>query len=92
MRSDIVFEEICHVVESWIIELESLEEPFYLAREHGIDVAKIKDSGPSGRIARDDVMRQIEEGKAVARLQPELEHPYKNGRSYASRHRGILKP
>lgn len=34
MRSHaaVLFEELCHVVESWITELEGFEEPFYLAR------------------------------------------------------------
>jgi pyruvate dehydrogenase E2 component (dihydrolipoamide acetyltransferase) len=37
-----------------------------LAREHGIDLAKIKGSGPGGRISREDVMREIEESKTTA--------------------------
>jgi len=27
----VVFEELCHVVESWIVQLEGLPETFYLA-------------------------------------------------------------
>jgi pyruvate dehydrogenase E2 component (dihydrolipoamide acetyltransferase) len=43
-----------------------------LAREHGIDLAKIKGSGPGGRISREDVMREIEESKTTAA--PELHY------------------
>ena len=33
MRPDVVvvFEEFCHVVESWIVQLECLEETLYLS-------------------------------------------------------------
>ena len=43
-----------------------------LAREHGIDLAKIKGSGPGGRISREDVMREIGEGPTTAPT--ELQH------------------
>jgi len=37
MRPDVVvvFEELCHVVESWMVEFEGLEEPFDLALSGG---------------------------------------------------------
>lgn len=37
MRPDVVvvFEELCHVVESWIVEFECLPETFYLALRCG---------------------------------------------------------
>jgi len=43
-----------------------------LAREHGIDLAKINGSGPGGRISRDDVMREFEQSKT--RAAPELHY------------------
>jgi pyruvate dehydrogenase E2 component (dihydrolipoamide acetyltransferase) len=43
-----------------------------LAREHGIDLAKIKGSGPGGRISREDVMREIQQSKTTAT--PELHY------------------
>jgi len=36
-----------------------------LAEEHGIDVAKIRGSGPGGRIVKQDVLKAVEEAKAV---------------------------
>jgi len=36
-----------------------------LAEEHKIDVTKIKGTGPEGRIVKEDVLRAIEEAKAV---------------------------
>jgi len=37
MRSDVVvvFEELCHAIESWIVEFEGLPETFYLALRGG---------------------------------------------------------
>jgi pyruvate dehydrogenase E2 component (dihydrolipoamide acetyltransferase) len=43
-----------------------------LAREHGIDLTKIKGSGLGGRITKEDVMREITRGIAAARLHPEV--------------------
>jgi len=45
-----------------------------LAREHGIDLARIKGSGPGGKITMEDVLREISEDAAAVRLQPEVEH------------------
>lgn len=45
-----------------------------LAREHGIDVTKVRGSGPGGRITREDVMEQTKERTATAHLAPKLEH------------------
>jgi pyruvate dehydrogenase E2 component (dihydrolipoamide acetyltransferase) len=45
-----------------------------LAREHGIDVTKIRGSGPGGRITREDVMEQTKERTAAAHLAPRLKH------------------
>jgi len=37
-----------------------------IAEEHGIDVSTIKGTGPEGRIVKEDVLRAVEESKAVA--------------------------
>lgn len=60
---------------------EELEEPIVrvpispvarkLAQEHGINVAKIRGSGPGGRIVKEDVMKAIEEARAGVPLLPE---------------------
>ena len=44
------------------------------AREHGIDIATVQGTGPGGRIVREDVLRAVEESKAVA-AQPVQEEP-----------------
>jgi len=44
------------------------------AREHGIDIATVMGTGPGGRIVREDVLRAVEESKAVA-AQPVQEEP-----------------
>jgi pyruvate dehydrogenase E2 component (dihydrolipoamide acetyltransferase) len=41
-----------------------------LAEEHKIDITKIKGTGPSGRIVKEDVLRAIEKAKAVPVVQP----------------------
>jgi len=43
-----------------------------LAQEHGIDVAKIRGSGPGGRIVKEDVMKAIEVATAAVPSPPEL--------------------
>ncbi|RLG91926.1 MAG: 2-oxo acid dehydrogenase subunit E2 [Candidatus Hecatellales archaeon] len=37
-----------------------------LAKEYGIDLTKIKGTGPGGRILKEDVLRAVEEAKAAA--------------------------
>ena len=37
-----------------------------IAKEHNIDIASIKGTGPSGRIGREDVLQAIEESKVAA--------------------------
>ncbi len=37
-----------------------------LAEEHGIDMSTVKGSGPGGRIVKEDILRAVEESKAVA--------------------------
>ena len=37
-----------------------------IAQEHNIDIATVKGTGPGGRIVREDVLRAVEESKAVA--------------------------
>jgi len=39
-----------------------------LAREHGIDLAKVKGTGPEGRIVEDDVKRFVEEAETKPRV------------------------
>jgi pyruvate dehydrogenase E2 component (dihydrolipoamide acetyltransferase) len=43
-----------------------------LAKEHGLDLARVRGGGPAGRIERKDVLALIEK---VARAQPEIESP-----------------
>jgi len=44
-----------------------------LAEEHRIDITRIKGTGPGGRIVKEDVLRAIEEAKAVAVAIPAVE-------------------
>jgi pyruvate dehydrogenase E2 component (dihydrolipoamide acetyltransferase) len=37
-----------------------------LAKEYGVDLTKIKGTGPGGRIVKEDVLRAVEEAKAAA--------------------------
>lgn len=39
-----------------------------VAEEHGIDISTIKGTGPEGRIVKEDILRALEESKAVAEL------------------------
>jgi 2-oxoglutarate dehydrogenase E2 component (dihydrolipoamide succinyltransferase) len=41
-----------------------------LAAEHGLDLGRLRGSGPGGRITKEDVLRVIEEGRARARGEP----------------------
>lgn len=38
-----------------------------VAEEHNIDISTLKGTGPGGRIVQEDVLRAVEEGKAVAK-------------------------
>lgn len=39
-----------------------------IAEEHGIDISTIKGTGPEGRIVKEDILRAVEESKAVPEL------------------------
>jgi len=39
-----------------------------IAEEHGIDISTIKGTGPEGRIVKEDILRALEESKAVSEL------------------------
>ncbi|CAN5763051.1 hypothetical protein BH24CHL8_BH24CHL8_09060 [soil metagenome] len=41
-----------------------------LAREHGVDLSRIAGSGHDGRVTRDDIIRWVESGGAVAAADP----------------------
>lgn len=41
-----------------------------LAKQHGIDLAQVLGSGPSGRVTKHDVVRHLESERAVALAQP----------------------
>lgn len=45
-----------------------------IAKEHNIDIATIKGTGPGGRIVKEDVLRAVEESKVAAAL-PVQEEP-----------------
>jgi len=45
-----------------------------MAQEHNIDITTVEGTGPGGRIVREDILRAVEESKAVA-AQPVREEP-----------------
>lgn len=45
-----------------------------IAREHGIDLSKVRGTGPNGLITKEDVLRLIEEKPKEEKLIPELEY------------------
>lgn len=44
-----------------------------LAKEHGVDLAKIKGTGPEGRIVKEDVLAAVEAAEAEPEAEPALE-------------------
>ncbi len=46
-----------------------------LAQEHGVDIAKLKGTGPGGRISREDVLAAVEQVPSTARLPSKISQP-----------------
>jgi len=46
-----------------------------LAQEHGVDIAKLKGTGPGGRISREDVLAAVEQVASTARLPSKISQP-----------------
>ena len=46
-----------------------------LAQEHGVDIAKLKGTGPGGRISRVDVLAAVEQAPSTARLPSKISQP-----------------
>jgi len=64
-EEEILAEEKPHIVEEEKKRVLASPAAKRLAKEHGIDLANVKGSGPEGRIVEEDVRRVVEEAKGV---------------------------
>jgi len=55
------------------VEVKASPAAKRLAKEHGVDLAKVKGTGPDGRIVREDILRAAEEGAQEAEPAFEME-------------------